>query len=189
MDAKEPILHIPESVRQDILGYREAVAKFLRGRTKPMSFKAYRVPMGIYEQRAEGRYMVRIRIGAGLVLPHQLTRIAELGRQYGNGIVHITTRQDIQIHEVNIEHTPDVLEDLLDVGLSARGGGGNTVRNVTACPRAGVCPNEQFDVAPYAIAAAEYLLQFRSSYNLPRKYKIVFCVKHFLPFYCKDKQY
>jgi len=175
MDVKEePILQIPESVKKEVLGYREAVAKFLRGETKPISFKAYRVPMGIYEQRAEGRYMVRIRIGAGLVLPAQLTKIAELSKQYGNGIVHVTTRQDIQIHEVDIEHTPDVLEGLLEVGLAARGGGGNTVRNVTACPRAGVCPNEQFDVAPYAISAAEYLLQFKSSYNLPRKYKIVF---------------
>jgi len=63
---------------------------------------------------------------------------------------------------------------LLDVGLSSRGGGGNTVRNITACPRAGICPDEQFDIAPYSIAAAEYLLQDRSSFNLPRKYKIVF---------------
>ena len=171
---KEPLLRLPESVRQDVLGYREAVATFLRGETKPISFKAYRVPMGIYEQRAAGKFMVRIRIGAGLVLPFQLERIAKLSKTYGNGIIHVTTRQDIQIHEVNIEDTPDVLEGLLDVGLSARGGGGNTVRNITACPRAGVCPKENFDVAPYAIAAAEYLLQFKSSYNLPRKLKIAF---------------
>lgn len=171
---KEPVLRMPESVRQDVLGYREAVAKFIAGATKPISFKAYRVPMGIYEQRAAGKYMVRIRIGAGLVLPYQLERIGELSKTYGSGIVHVTTRQDIQIHEVDIKDTPAVLEGLLEVGLSARGGGGNTVRNVTACPRAGVCPDEEFDVAPYAIAAAEYLLQFKSSYNLPRKYKIVF---------------
>ncbi|MHC4265873.1 MAG: nitrite/sulfite reductase, partial [Planctomycetota bacterium] len=153
----EPVLYLPESVKQDILNHRSQVEKFLNGQTSPIAFKAYRVPMGIYEQRAAGKYMIRIRIGAGLVLPF-----------------HITTRQDIQIHEVNIEDTPAVLEGLLEVGLSARGGGGNTVRNVTACPRSGVCPKEQFDVAPYAIATAEYLLQFKSSYNLPRKYKIVF---------------
>jgi sulfite reductase (ferredoxin) len=169
-----PILRIPDMVREDVLGYRDQVAKFLRGETKPISFKAYRVPMGIYEQRTEGQYMVRIRIGAGMVLPYQLERIAELSKTYGNGILHVTTRQDIQIHEVPIENTPDVLEGLLEVGLSARGGGGNTVRNVTACSRAGVCPKEQFDVAPYSIATAEYLLQDRSSFNLPRKYKIVF---------------
>lgn len=167
-------MRIPESVKEDTLNYRSQVRKFLDGQTSLIAFKAYRVPMGVYEQRAAGKHMVRIRIGAGLVLPYQLEKIAQLSKTYGNGIAHITTRQDIQIHEVNIEDTPDILEGLLEVGLSPRGGGGNTVRNVTACPRAGVCPKEEFDVVPYAIATAEYLLQDRSSFNLPRKYKIVF---------------
>ena len=167
-------MHIPESVEEDTLNYRREVKKFLDGQTSPIAFRAYRVPMGVYEQRTAGKHMVRIRIGAGLVLPFQLERIAQLSNTYGNGILHITTRQDIQIHEVNIEDTPDILEGLLEVGLSPRGGGGNTVRNVTACPQAGVCPKEEFDVAGYAIATAEYLLQDRSSFNLPRKYKIVF---------------
>ncbi|MHC4646526.1 MAG: sulfurtransferase TusA family protein [Planctomycetota bacterium] len=173
-EIRGPILRLPETVRQDILGYRSQVEKFLAGQTTPAAFRAYRVPMGIYEQRLAGRYMVRVRIGAGLVSPCQLERIAQLSKTHANGIIHVTTRQDIQIHQVDIEDTPDVLEGLLEVGLSARGGGGNTVRNVTACPRAGVCPKEKFDVAPYAIAAAEYLLQARSSFNLPRKYKIAF---------------
>ncbi|MHC4113089.1 MAG: sulfurtransferase TusA family protein [Planctomycetota bacterium] len=172
--SNQSILRIPKSVREDTLGYRSQVEKFLQGNTSPVAFRAYRVPMGIYEQRAAGKYMVRIRIGAGLVLPYQLERIAQLSKTYGNGVVHVTTRQDIQIHEVKIEDTPAVLESLLEAGLSPRGGGGNTVRNVTACPRTGVCPKEEFDVAPYAIATAEYLLPFKSSYNLPRKYKIVF---------------
>jgi len=171
---KQPILRIPESVKEHTFAYRSGVEKFLQGQTSAVAFRAYRVPMGVYEQRAAGKYMVRIRIGAGLVLPYQLERIAQLSKTYGNGIVHVTTRQDIQIHDVNIEDTPDVLEGLLEAGLSSRGGGGNTVRNVTACPRAGVCTKEEFDVSPYAIATAEYLLQFKSSYNLPRKYKIAF---------------
>ncbi len=173
-NSQEPILHIPQGVKDDILGYRGQVKKFLDGQTSPVAFRAYRVPMGIYEQRTTGKFMVRIRIGAGLVLPHQLKRIAQLSKAFGSGIVHVTTRQDIQIHEIDIEDTPDVLEGLLEAGLSSRGGGGNTVRNVTACPEAGVCHDEEFDVAPYAIAAAEYLLQDRSSFNLPRKYKIAF---------------
>jgi len=173
-EQKKPILRIHESIRQDVLGCREHVEKFLEGQTSPVALRAYRAPMGVYEQRAAGRHMVRIRIGAGLVLPYQVGRVAELSKTFGNGILHVTTRQDIQIHEVDAENIPDVLEGLLEVGLSARGGGGNTVRNVTACPRAGVCPKEQFDVAPYAIAVAEYLLQHKSSFNLPRKYKIVF---------------
>jgi sulfite reductase (ferredoxin) len=171
---KRPILQVPDSVVEDTSGYRGQVDKFLKGLTSSVAFRAYRVPMGIYEQRTAGKYMVRIRVGAGLVLPFQLERVAELSKAHGNGIIHVTTRQDIQIHAVNIEDTPDVLEGLLDVGLSSRGGGGNTVRNVTACPRAGVCPKEEFNVAPYAVATAEYLLQDRSSFNLPRKYKIVF---------------
>jgi len=171
---KRPILQVPDSVIEDTSGYRGQVDKFLRGLTSSVAFRAYRVPMGIYEQRTAGKYMVRIRIGAGLVLPFQLERVAELSKAHGNGIIHVTTRQDVQIHAVNIKDTPDVLEGLLEVGLSSRGGGGNTVRNVTACPRAGVCPKEVFNVAPYAVAAAEYLLQDRSSFNLPRKYKIVF---------------
>ncbi|OHB78815.1 MAG: hypothetical protein A2Z25_19325 [Planctomycetes bacterium RBG_16_55_9] len=171
---KEPILRIPESVKEDTSGYRSQVEKFLRGESSPVAFRAYRVPMGIYEQRTTGTYMVRVRIGAGLVLPFQLKAVARLSKTYGNGIVHVTTRQDIQIHQVGIEDTPDVLERLLEVGLSSRGGGGNTVRNVAACPRAGVCPQEEFDVAPHAIATAEYLLADRSSFNLPRKFKIVF---------------
>lgn len=172
--SKESILRIPKSVEEDTLGYRDQVEKFLQGETSPVAFRAYRVPMGIYEQRTAGTYMVRIRIGAGRILPFQLERVAELSKTHGNGIVHVTTRQDIQIHQVRIEETPDVLEGLLEVGLSSRGGGGNTVRNVAACPRAGVCPEEEFDVAPYAIATAEYLLADRSSFNLPRKYKIAF---------------
>jgi len=171
---KQPILRLPENVKKDTLAYRGQVEKFLQGQISPIAFRAYRVPMGVYEQREPSKYMVRIRIGAGLVLPYQLERIAQLSKAYGNGFLHITTRQDIQIHEVNIEDTVDIIEGLLEVGLSPRGGGGNTVRNITACSRAGVCPKEEFDVTPYAIAAAEYLLQFKSSYNLPRKFKIVF---------------
>jgi len=170
----EPILHIPETVREDTLAYRDKVGEFLAGQTSAVAFRAYRVPMGVYEQRAAGKFMVRIRIGAGLVLPFQLDKIARLSKEHGNGIVHVTTRQDIQIHEVGIGETPDVLEGLLDAGLSSRGGGGNTVRNVTACPRAGICPDEEFDVTGHSIATAEYLLADRSSFNLPRKYKIVF---------------
>ena len=171
---KEPVLRLSENIRDDALNYRSQVEKFLKGDISPVSFRAYRVPMGIYEQRTTGKFMVRIRIGAGLALPFQLQTVAKLGKTYGDGILHITTRQDIQIHNVRIENTPDILESLLEVGLSSRGGGGNTVRNITACPEAGVCLKEEFDVTPYALAIAEYLLKENSSFNLPRKYKIAF---------------
>jgi sulfite reductase (ferredoxin) len=97
-----------------------------------------------------------------------------LSKTYGTGVVHVTTRQDLQIHGLRIQDTPDVLESLLEVGLSPRGGGGNTVRNITACPRAGICPEEEFDVSGHSVALSEYLLQDNSSFNLPRKFKIAF---------------
>lgn len=168
------ILRIPESVKEDTFAYRGRVRKYIDGKTSPVAFRAYRVPMGVYEQRTAGRFMVRVRIPAGLALPEQLDKIAGLSERFGNGVLHVTSRQDIQIHAVSIDDTPDVLEGLFEASLSPRGGGGNTVRNVTACPRAGVCPNEAFDVSPCAVATAEYLLTDRSSFNLPRKYKLAF---------------
>ncbi len=165
---------LPQSIRKDTLAYRQKLKVFLDGQTTATAFRACRVPRGIYEQRQAGEFMVRVRIPAGMVFPGQMKRLADLSRTYGNGVLHVTTRQDIQIHELKIEETPDVLESLLEVGLSPRGGGGNTVRNITACPRAGGCPDEAFDVRPYAIALSEYLLDFESSFNLPRKFKVAF---------------
>ena len=170
----ETLLRLPARVRQDVAGYGSEVAHFQRGEINAAAFRTFRVPMGVYEHREAGRFMVRVRLGAGLALPHQLERIARLGGQYGNGVLHVTTRQDIQIHDLTLESTVAVQEKLLEIGLSARGGGGNTVRNVTACPRASVCPKAVFDVAPHAIATAEYLLQSPRSFSLPRKYKIAF---------------
>jgi len=170
----QPILRLPPNVIQDTMAYGGQVDRFVRGDISPVAFRAYRVPMGVYEQRMSGTYMARIRIGAGWVTPAQLRRVAEQSKRYGSGIIHVTTRQDLQIHDLRIEDTPAVMVGLLEVGLSTRGGGGNTVRNVTACPMAGLCAKEVFNVSPHAVAVAEYLLQFGSSYNLPRKFKIAF---------------
>ena len=170
----DSLFHLPNRVRQDVAGYGAEVERHLRGETNPVAFRAYRVPMGVYEHRENGHFMTRVRLGAGIVLPHQLERIAGLSRKHGNGVLHATTRQDLQIHDVSIEGTVRVQEGLTAIGLSARGGGGNTVRNVTACPRASVCPHARFDVAPHAIALAEHLLAHPKSFSLPRKYKIAF---------------
>jgi sulfite reductase (ferredoxin) len=170
----EALLRLPAAAHADVADYRRRVEEYLGGATSPLAFRAYRVPMGVYEQRQTGRFMVRVRIGAGLALPGQLRRIAELSQAHGNGVAHVTTRQDLQIHDVGLADTATVQEKLLEVGLSARGGGGNTVRNITACPRSSVCPKAVFDVAPHAIALAEQLLADRSSFNLPRKFKIAF---------------
>jgi len=157
-----------------MLTYRGQVEKFLRGELPPAAFHTCRASMGIYEQRKRGTYTVRVYVGAGLVSSAQLRCIAELSRKYGNDAVHVTTRQHFQIHDVRIEQTPDVLEKLLEVGLTTCGGDGKAMPNITACPRAGICPLEQFGVTPHAIALAQYLRQLDNSDNLPHRYKIIF---------------
>ena len=123
--------------------------------------------------------MNRIRIPAGVITSDQLKAIATVAKKYGNGVAHITTRQDIQLHEVKIEDTIKVMEFLKEYELSPRGGGGNTVRNITSCALSGLCRDEILETKGYAVSLTEFLLGQDSSYNLPRKFKIGFsgCAK------------
>ncbi len=166
--------NLPEDLENDIEVYRSEIKSFLAGKIHPTQFKGKRVPRGIYEQRTNNTFMMRIRIPAGGITPVQLEKVLELSNKYGNGILHITTRQDIQLHWIKLEDTPDIMLELIEVGLTSKGGGGNTLRNITACYDAGVCDKEIFDVAPYNIALTERLIKDPRSFNLPRKFKIAF---------------
>jgi sulfite reductase (ferredoxin) len=165
---------LPADLAQDIDTYGSEVGRFSSGEMPPGVFKAKRVPRGVYEQRQDGAYMVRVRVAGGTLTPEQGETLADIGSAFGSHQLHITTRQDVQIHDVKIEHTPEIMRRLLSVGLTSKGGGGNTVRNVAACPYAGICPAEEFDVTPFAHAVTEFLIPLVGSYNLPRKYKISF---------------
>ncbi len=165
---------LPPDTDRDIAEHGRDVERFLKGDLAPAFFKAKRVPRGIYEQRREGAYMVRVRIAGGALAPSQARCLAAVSRELGSGRLHVTTRQDIQIHDVGIADTPEALSRLREADLSPRGGGGNTVRNVAACPFAGICPAERFDVTPWAHAVTSFLLRLPGSFHLPRKYKISF---------------
>ena len=171
---KKQFYKLPENLEEDIKLYEEEVSRFLDGSISPSIFKSGRVPRGIYEQREDGSYMLRVRIAGGTVTSEQMRVLASISRDFGSGQLHVTTRQDMQIHDLKIDNTPQIMKDLLSVGLTSKGGGGNTVRNVTACPYAGICKAEQFDVTPFSYALTEYLIALKGSYNLPRKYKISF---------------
>lgn len=162
------------SLPGDLDRFRTEVDRFKQGLSSATEFRSFRVPQGVYEQREDGTFMLRVRLPAGGVLPHQLHKLAQVARKYGNGVLHVTTRQDIQIHRVPLEQIHPALVELYGAGLSTKGGGGNTVRNVTACYDAGVCADEVFDVAPYAVAVTELLVDDPLSYRLPRKYKLGF---------------
>ena len=118
--------------------------------------------------------MQRIKIPFGRVTPDQLEVLAELAEEYSVGVLHVTTRQDFQLHYVHIEDTPDMMRRLAAVGITTREACGNSVRNVTACPLAGVCKGETFDVTPYASALAYFLLGHPDAQDFGRKFKIAF---------------
>jgi sulfite reductase (ferredoxin) len=118
--------------------------------------------------------MQRIKIPFGGVTPEQLEVLADLAEEYSDGILHVTTRQDFQLHFIHIEDTPDLMRRLGAVGITSREACGNTVRNVTACPIAGVCRDEIFDVTPYSLAMADFLLGHPDAQDFGRKFKVAF---------------
>ncbi|MFQ5646398.1 MAG: sulfite reductase, beta subunit (hemoprotein), partial [bacterium] len=166
---------LPEDFEADIEVFEKEIAANKAGETSDLNFKVARVARGIYEHRQHGRFMMRVRIPGGGLTAVQTRKIAELGMRYGNRL-HITDRQDVQIHDIDLDNCPRILRELYTVNLSSKGGGGNTVRNVTACSAAGVCAKEAFDVAPYAVALTDFMMTDPLSHTgkLPRKYKIAF---------------
>ncbi len=170
----EPFYHLPQDLAADIDTYAQDVQRFETGELPAGVFKAKRVPRGVYEQRQDGTYMVRVRVAGGTLATEQTRELAALSKEFGDGLLHVTTRQDVQLHGIAIADTPAIMRRLMAVGLTSKGGGGNTVRNITACPYAGICTHECFDVTPLAHAVTEYLIPLVGSYNLPRKYKIAF---------------
>lgn len=164
---------VPGVVREDIRALERQVELFKEGNLAPAKFRGFRVPLGIYEQREPGTYMMRVRIPGGGITPNQLRALARLAEEFGVKI-HVTTRQDIQLQNVRLEDLAPLSWKFYQEGLTCKGGGGNTVRNITSCPDAGICSREAFDVLPHAIGLTEYMIQFPSSFNLPRKFKIGF---------------
>jgi len=165
---------IPVTLEKEIDDLEVSIKKFRSGGLHPTKFRAQRVPFGVYEQRTENTFMVRIRMTAGGITPAQLKKTAIIAKKYAKPLLHITTRQELQIHDARLEDLPDILRELYDIGLSSRGGGGNTVRNIMASFNSGINPNESFDVTAHAVALSSLLIAQDDSWNFPRKFKISF---------------
>jgi sulfite reductase (ferredoxin) len=118
--------------------------------------------------------MQRIKLSFGGLTPDQMEVFADIAEEYSDAVCHVTTRQDIQLHYVHIEDTPDLMRRLAAVGITTREACGNSVRNVTACPKSGCCGTETFDVTPYARACARFLLGHRDTQDFGRKFKVAF---------------
>ena len=165
---------LPDTTSDDIKYFGNLIDEFLEGKIEPIKFKATRVPMGIYEQRKDGTYMVRIRCAGGFITPEQLKGVTQIAHNYNSNLIHITTRQEIQIQNLGLKDTLYVLQNLKEIGLSSKGGGGNTVRNVISAVNTGIEKDEVFDVSPYVYDITTKLVAEPDSFTLPRKFKLAF---------------
>jgi sulfite reductase (ferredoxin) len=164
-------LHNPV-IENDIIDLADKIAKFKNLQIDEEKFRALRLARGVYGQRQPGVQMIRIKIPYGKMSFRQLRRIADLSDEYASSKLHATTRQDIQIHYVSLDKTPELWAKLEQDNITLREACGNTVRNVTASDKAGIDPNEPFDVSPYAHAIFEYFLRNPICQEMGRKFKI-----------------
>jgi sulfite reductase beta subunit-like hemoprotein len=161
--------------------FGQNVKLFRKGKISEDDFRRFRLQHGAYGSRLQQNYsMVRIKVPSGEMTPEQLEKIASLSEAFSIGSAHVSTRQNIQLHWVQLEDVSEVMRGLVEVGLTTREACGNTVRNVMCSHFAGICPDEEFDSTPYAKAIARFFLRNPVCQNLPRKFKINFacCSQH-----------
>lgn len=161
-------------VAKDILDLEKKIRLFREGKLDGEKFRSLRLVRGIYGQRQNGVQMVRIKLPFGRITTKQLLRIADISEEYSIGNLHATTRQDIQIHYVSLDRTPELWHQLEQDEVTIREACGNTVRNITASAEAGIDPDEPFDVSPYAYETFRYFLRNPICQDMGRKFKISF---------------
>jgi sulfite reductase (ferredoxin) len=162
-------------IAEELDKFEEGVRQYLAGEIEEDVFRVFRLNQGIYGQRQGGHnQMVRIKVPHGSLQPEQLEMLGHLAREYSRGWAHLTTRQNVQMHFVQLEQIPEVLRLLASVDMTTREACGDTVRNVTGCHLAGACPFEVLDISPWAQATTDFFLRNPYAQRLPRKFKINF---------------
>jgi sulfite reductase (NADPH) hemoprotein beta-component len=166
---------LPFARGADIDEFVATLDRFERGEITPDQWRQFRLVRGTYGQRqVEDAQMLRVKIPQGLLTGDQLDALADVGDRHSRGFGHITTRQNVQFHFVRLHDVEPAMRRLAGAGLTTREACGSAVRNVTACPYAGVAADEPFDITPYAEALTRHLLRHPLSSALPRKFKIAF---------------
>jgi len=167
--------NIDPDIQADIDKFREVLSGYQTGDVSEDVFRVFRLTNGIYGQRQGGtNQMVRVKVPYGSMTPEQFDMIADLVERYSRNWAHITTRQNLQFHYVQLDQIPDVMQHLAEVGLTTREACGDTVRNVQGCHLAGACPHEHLDITPWAEAAYQHFVRNPLGQRLPRKFKINF---------------
>ncbi len=168
-------VEIDPAMTADIDKFEVQLARYLSGELEEDAFRVFRLNNGVYGQRQGGHnQMVRVKAPYGTITPEQLDMCAHVAEEYSRGWGHLTTRQNVQFHFVQLERVPAMLRDLASVGLTSREACGDTVRNVMGCHLAGACPFEVLDISPWAEATYRHFLRNPIAQRLPRKFKINF---------------
>ncbi len=168
-------IEIDAAAAADIAKFEVQLSRYLAGELEEDVFRVFRLNNGIYGQRQGGHnQMIRIKAPFGTITAAQLDRMGDLATEYSRGWGHLTTRQAIQFHFVQLERVPDLLRDIALVGMTSREACGDTVRNVQGCHLAGACPSEVLDITPWAEATFKHFLRNPLGQRLPRKFKINF---------------
>ncbi len=161
-------------VEKDIIDLANKIELFREGKIHDEKFRSLRLARGVYGQRQQGVQMIRIKLPYGKMTFEQWKKIADISDEYSTGNLHLTTRQDVQIHFVSLDRTPELWSKLEEEDITLREACGNTVRNVTASPTSGIDTQEPFDVTPYADAVFRYFLRNPICQEMGRKFKISF---------------
>jgi len=162
-------------VEAELVRFEDGVNRYLAGEIDDDAFRVFRLNQGIYGQRQGGHnQMLRVKIPYGRIEPDQLEMLAHISEHYSRGWGHLTTRQNVQFHFVQLEDTVEALRLLASVGLTSREACGDTVRNVSGCHLAGACPYEVLDISPWAEATKDLFLRNPIAQRMPRKFKINF---------------
>jgi len=171
---------IPVDVAREIEIYEIQLGRVQDGQVEESLFTEFRLRHGVYGQRDDRSQMIRVKIPFGGLTAAQLEMLADVAEEFSDNIIHITTRQDVQYHYVDINNTPELMRRLASVDITTKEACGNVVRNVTACPISGVCQDETFDVTPYSKALSAFLLGHPDAQDFGRKFKIAFsgCEEH-----------
>lgn len=156
----------------EIPSFRDYGHKFMNGEVSKMDFKKVSGGFGIYAQRDQKSFMIRLRVSCGVFSREQLHKVYEIAKKYKLEKIHLTTRQAVQLHDLSIDDVCDIMEECIHKDIFTRGGGGNFPRNVAISPLSGVDKDDKFDIVPYALACDNHFIKNSYTYKLPRKLKV-----------------
>ncbi|MGL5717164.1 MAG: nitrite/sulfite reductase [Paraclostridium sp.] len=156
----------------EIPAFREFGHKFLNGEVSKMDFKKVSGGFGVYAQRDQKSFMIRLRVSCGAFSREQLNKIYEIANKYNLDKIHLTTRQAVQLHDLSFDAVCDIMQECINKDIFTRGGGGNFPRNVAISPLSGVDIEDKFDVTPYGLACDNHFIRNSYKYKLPRKLKV-----------------